>query len=1009
VSQDKATSTITSIYTVAKSAALGLLLSETWYFAKAFRPALAAALTQVGLDRWDYALGVFGLIVLGTFLVAEGFHRSLLLVLRSARIDLFLALVLGVLLSIAFGGVWTHKYEKWAAGVAPTAIGVAVLAPLVIIAAFLVGRLMTWFKAGQPKPQISPLFLNDEALTATSDDLLDVAEKAGRFAERVLNGGSSNNMVFGIDAPWGIGKSTFINFCKEYWLKGPADRVLVYEFNPLRYEGSTSLAENFVDGLIRTIQRRAFIPELQRLISTYSRFIKGAKTKLSVFDLEFPSGGYTIDDAYLDLESALGQLDTKIIVIIDDLDRLSLSAAMTVLYTIKKGFALPNVSYVLAYDTGNMGALDANRPDADKLIEFLEKFINVKTSIYLESAALVRYMSEYLAKALSGNSQADPVLISTAMGGLIDILRGPDYHKYQPFVGDIRKIKRLINTLLLLDIENVDFANSDFNKEDLIRLLLIYINYPSVFRTLYDTETEGRMGAFSVLGPHDRLYPFVRDEKGKGEDDASFKNSQWYTDYSGKLRESQRALVDSVFKVPDRLSGQDSKRIDEAVKRSYACFNGGGGSGRNLEEYLHLIVRLSKPQNSNQHRFYLNCKNRIATGVPIEDVLAEYAEFSPTASERNRAQLWRVIVNSVREFSGEIGKRLIRHLLDNMSDYCSLQDEGLGLGLRHSLPLFAIKLLDAVGWQDDNGQALNNSDEHVLEIAEWILGEKRHVDGGVVETLAEDKKGVLGLNDLMMFRLYCSADRGGDTFNVQRALARYRDRDAPTSGLTTTIAVAEMRDISQLVYQTFKRLYIDRCVNLFEVVDRLLLKDFCGVYSPFVEAEAAKGALKDLASRLDTLKSQVKVFVIYQLGNARVEFGVGCGYYDPEGRADKHGISSLINEYIFGVCFDPKVSAGNYGHFLDYMLMNFTSTFGTGRRNYVPTAEEFTKVLQRERLAEYWRMHREAIRVFGLTKPEKVVRTANYTVSYATDLEAVFAVLDGLIGDAGPGQPAVTA
>jgi hypothetical protein len=555
VSEDKTKATITSIYTLAKASALGVLLSEAWYSAKAFRPGIDIFSAHVRLHHWELSVGLVGLALLVGFLCTQDFLRSLLMVLRSARVDVFLAVGFGTLLSITVGGIGEQWYRKWAGDIAPTPLGMAVLTPFAIILASLLGKLMRWIR--QRKHKIDPFFINDEALKVASEDLLEIAEKAKRFAERVLNNGSPKNMVFGIDAPWGIGKSTFINFCKKYWQTTRPKHVIIYEYNPLRYEGTANLAETFVDGLIRVIQRRRYIPELRGLISRYSRLVKGAKAKLSVFDLEMPSGDYTIDDAHEDLEAALSQLDAKVIVIIDDLDRLTLTAAKEVLYTIKKSFALPNVAYVLAYDTENIGALETNRPDADKLTEFLEKFINVKTSIYLESAALVRYCSDYLAEALSGNSQANPILVSTAMGGLVDILKSPNYHRYQPLIGDIRKIKRLINTLLLLEIEHVDFDNSDFNKEDLTRLLLIYINYPSVFRKIYDSETEGRMGAFSVLGPHDSDYPKTAGQQPtESKQQKTYKNSDWYEQYRKTLRESVLGgqCIWSLRAVADRFA-----------------------------------------------------------------------------------------------------------------------------------------------------------------------------------------------------------------------------------------------------------------------------------------------------------------------------------------------------------------------------------------------------------------------------------------------------------------------
>src|SRR3990167_3052215 len=85
------------------------------------------------------------------------------------------------------------------------------------------------------------------------------------------------------------------------------------------------------------------------------------------------------------------------------------------------------------------------------------------------------------------------------------------------------------------------------------------------------------------------------------------------------------------------------------IKRFYACFNGGWTNARNLEEYLNLIVKLSKPQKNTQYRFYLNCKNEIVAGKTVEEVLSK-EEYLYSKSENAHEQFWRVVTNSHYEF-----------------------------------------------------------------------------------------------------------------------------------------------------------------------------------------------------------------------------------------------------------------------------------------------------------------------------------------------------------------------
>jgi hypothetical protein len=421
--------------------------------------------------------------------------------------------------------------------------------------------------------------------------------------------------------------------------------------------------------------------------------------------------------------------------------------------------------------------------------------------------------------------------------------------------------------------------------------------------------------------------------------------------------------------------------------------------GRNLEEYLNLIVKLSKPQKRYQYKFYLNAKNKLLSGMPIEEIFSD-EEFSYSKSENSRHQFWRVIVNSARDFDSDIAGQLITYLLEHIHEYSLFESDKIGVGVRHHLAFSLIKLLDTVGWSDPSGEHRNNNEQNIAEIAEWIFGEKNHKDTGVLEKLGAKDRGAPGLYDLMVFRLYCSADRGGNFFNLQRALSKHGDPEAPTTGQLSTIVVEEMREISQRVFKIFKDQYITPGKNLFDLIDQLDLVNLAGKYLSFVEEKIASGEIteEEKNNSIAALKSRMKAFITYQLGNTVISSGVGCGYYDENGKDDKKGISISINDYLFDQCFDPSGDQINYEHFLDYLLINFASVFADERgRSHIPHIGEFTKVLDKKRLAEYWKANSSAIQALNLTDIEKTVVTGNYTASYKEDLGAVYSVLDELI------------
>lgn len=969
---------------------LGFLIGELWYLTQ-----VVASILNVYIKASDkqihalIACAISICICIAYFYSREGYSHIKRLV-QSYRFDLLTLLILGILISVSVGGVGTKIYQEYISKIYIVQLMLIVAIPVAIALIVMLKAVTVQTKS----TSTIPFFINDQDLKTKTDDLLGLSSSAERFAERVLNGDSSDSLVFGIDAPWGIGKSSFINFCCEYWQEKRGSKIIVHRFEPLRYEDNADLASKFVDDLVNTIQKHAFIPSIRPLFSKYSRLIKGT-SDFSFFGLRFEPSPKTVEETLENLESLLSSLNWKIIIVVDDLDRLNWSSIKHVLFAIKRSFMLSNVSYVLCYDTENIVSTGNIADDAEKVREFLEKFVNVKISLFLDSSALAKYVSSNFASAVKNNLQIDPRTldeIKDAIQELVNICNSDRFIFYQAFLGDVRKLKRLINTMLLFEIEKTDFKDNDFNKEDLIHLLLVYVNYPNIFRKIYNTETDGKGGFFS-------LKSYYKDNN------TQFKNSEEYIAYVKTLNENQSFLLSKIFNL-DIADSKSIKGINESDKRSRACFN--DSSSRNLERYLNLIVKLSKPEKRAGYKFYLNNKDELLTGVSFEMIFAK-DEFSFSEGDFSRYELWRVCVNSATEFEPVQASNAVLYLMAQLPDCSRLYGEKIGINSRVKLIYSLIKLLDSAAWGSSRNGRRNNSVDNISEIANWIFGEGQHQHFGVLNTLAKADRGPLGLADLMLFRLYCSADRNISFFNLQRALSLHGDPGAPISGPTVEIAKEGMREISQSVIKIFKDQYIVPKKNIFVEINNLSFDDFAGKSAGFVRAQISSGEVKQ--EQIDAIiyndKADCLTFIIYQLGNSHISSGVGCGFYDETGKKDEKGIATLINDYLFNVCFNPFIRQENFELFLDYLLINFSHSYKYEGSTYIPSLAEFTKILSKEHLKEYWLTHREAILSQDFILRKRQIFTSGYVCTYSDDLPATFKVLDELIDEPVSAAPVV--
>jgi hypothetical protein len=969
----------------ARSLATGFVGAEVWRATFYLGANFAHALSDIGILAKVGGILVGALLCL-TYSVKRSAHVAAARIGRSLRIDLLIAVGVGIWTN-ELASPWLDKVHAALKNADPQWASAVFLLLCAVLLSPLVQQ--SWRRPKRTPPQL--YFIADDEIVDEREDLLASETQAKSFAETVLASGAHQGLVFGVDGPWGVGKTSFINLAERYWTSAE-DRAIVCRFEPLRYASEPDLSDRLIRDLSAAIQRKVFAPEFRPTASRYSRLIKGkADISFLGFKLSLEPSQETVDELLDDIDEVLRRIGRRVIIVIDDLDRLDAKTTNNVLFATRRTFKLSQATYVLCYDTE---ILAGSQDEGSRAREFLEKFVTVKLSLFVDSSSIRDFLRTDWQRAESqlGSIPSDTMLkLGAVLNELASILDGELAARYLPLVGDLRKVKRFVNAMLLMQLEKSDLGRTDFNKRDLINLILLHLNYPGLFRRIYAEETEGRCGTFSV-----------RREYGERE----FKNSAEFPTLVAEVAKKQGAagfLLTQLFEVTTLELGEQSD-VDEGVLASRACFN--QESFRNLEGYLKLIVRFVTPEPQATFVLYQEAVERVRKGATIDSVLTS-PDFRLERGEHAHDQFWRVLVNQSHDFTIAVAEDAIDTIVDYLPRYSVIADDDRGLRQRSIYSL--LRLLDRAGWGRTAGRRRTNTAENIIEIAWRIFGENTYEGKGLLRRLVSSDRGVLGWNDLMIFRLQCSADRQGQLHNLQSALIVHQDRSAETTGLVSKLALIEMRELSQVVFALFKQTYIDTQRNFLSEVNDTPVEAFFGQSSSQLVQEASSGDQSEqvaapLARRVSSARSVVKSFVIYQLSNSLPPngSGVGCGHYDESGAGDGGGVAKLMNEYAFGVCFNPDIHEDNCLLFLDHCLLHLSSAFfsGSDGKNYSATRTDLPGGLDPKVMGRYWRRHGKDIRQQALHVGERYVVTANYIASYREDLAGVFAVLDGLADEA---------
>lgn len=857
----------------------------------------------------------------------------------------------------------------------------AALNPWFVVALALPG-LMMLSKQLRPPSKLSNQseishFILDNPIKSEADDRLGYADRARSFAELVARSAKTNvSQVFGIDAPWGTGKTSFVNLCEPIWKE---EGCLVHRFEPLRYAEDKDLASRFVRELAQKLQESHYAPEIRPAFARYSRLLKG-KAELSFFGtkLSFSPGDDSVDDSLKELEGELKRLAQPVIVVVDDLDRLSPKASQNVLFAVKRSFSLVGVVYVLCYDT------DKLEQEAGIAREFLEKFVGVKIGLFLGAEQVVAYMRDEVAASLRNAPKASAetfLAISGLMSALQDVYKKNNARHYQRLIGDVRKIKRLVNAMTIADIQNVELDDLDFDKNDLLNLLLLYINYPTVFRTLYLSEGDGQIGIFGVSN--------------SSSGNTGYKNHKEFSTYCESLHDHEPAqfLLKQLFDVEVlNLNGYTS-RDSEFSLRVRACFN--GSYRRNLERYLDLIVNLATPSKTASLSFFLRKLKNLET-EGIEKILEE-PEFDRTRGVSARAELFSVIGNRVHNLPRTVGASLIEYLLEEVHGACSVMEVGRErLDLRRQYLVCLLRLLEVFGWQDERGTQRNNSDANVLAIAQHLLGEKSTSHVGILDRLM-DAQGILGLHDALSVRLFLDPNHaGGAFFNTSKALIRHGSASAPTTGLLRSLSINALRELSQKIYSKFEENWIHPRRNLIVELEKLAPEVLFGDMWEYVHALVLELRIsnEEVVAEVERNRNSILSFCFTQLMNISDFNQIGCGYYDVSEKADEHEISNKMNEYLFDVCFGREIGSPHLARFCHFMLLRLTREPFTGETQAIPA--ELASGLEPARLRKFWIDTKSQL--MTCMTIDRIVRTHSYDANFSTDLKKIFEGLDAFAG-----------
>jgi hypothetical protein len=265
-------------------------------------------------------------------------------------------------------------------------------------------RLMSFFrirsKMGDYKitpPPGQPLnaFVSDAPVTDPALDRFKRLPFALRVAETLAKRSDTSSLVVLIHGEWGEGKTTVLEYVHEALYQ--FENVIPVRFNPWRVSDETSLLVTFFETLANALDKstKSAKEKIGGILREYGALVGGFKieshgTTFSAGNAVSIAGeklaAVSLEDRKARIDRILREAGKRIVVFLDDIDRLDKGNVQAVFKLLKLTADFANVSYVLAFDRDVVAQAIGEQygaGDARSGYQYLEKIIQVNLNLPL--------------------------------------------------------------------------------------------------------------------------------------------------------------------------------------------------------------------------------------------------------------------------------------------------------------------------------------------------------------------------------------------------------------------------------------------------------------------------------------------------------------------------------------------------------------------------------------------------------------------------------------------------
>ena len=315
--------------------------------------------------------------------------------------------------------------------------------------------------------------LLDSPIETPKEDQFDYYSEALHIASSLSQLPENKAVSVAVLSPWGNGKTSFVNLIKyaiRYGGDGkPMFEHIIVEFNPRQSKNISSIQEDFFKALTESIPDEAQIrkklgdylenigiQDVHPIVKIFTKILRGTKK-----------------EATDEVNEALDKLNKRLIIFIDDFDRLTDVEIIEVLKLIDNNAAFRHTIFITAYDEAAV-ANALKKYESGNGIAYIDKFFTLRFHLPLRSEhSIVNTLYQILQKKIS--SEID-----------LRFIMNKRYWMIADCIRSLRDVKSFSN-MFLMDYEFSSKHEIYFEEYFLLELMKFryYDDYYSLYKKEY--------------------------------------------------------------------------------------------------------------------------------------------------------------------------------------------------------------------------------------------------------------------------------------------------------------------------------------------------------------------------------------------------------------------------------------------------------------------------------------------------------------------------------------------